>query len=223
MSDKLSARILKEIRVGILSKEFEFIFDDSGVYGEVNTAYLRFTIENGIYEGQTHILRIKFMYGTNQPYIFPNDPPNITFETPIFHTNIAEGGSICLDVIQKDKWSPMYSIETIFYSILALLDNPNTSSPFNSEASREYTKCFNAQCIEKYKELCIEYYRKKMPKNIDHKIWKLLQADEFKINAKIKLEKHNIPKNLWPKDLLEPVVSLTNAINDLEMEPKNQN
>jgi len=211
MSFKLSARIQKEIRVGILSDEFEFMFDAEGIYGDANTAYLRFTIKSGTYEGQTHILRMKFIYGSNQPYVFPGDPPNVTFETPIFHTNIATGGSICLDVIQKDKWSPMYGIETIFHSIIALLDSPNTSSPFNSDASLKYTRCSKANIMDKYKDICMEYYKNGTPASIEHRIWKILHAPEFDLCIIAKLEKHKVPKSQWPKGI--------ESLNELETEP----
>jgi ubiquitin-protein ligase len=151
----LSARILKEISFGVLSQEFDFIFDSDGIYGEPGSAYLRFSINNGPYNGQVHVLRIKFIYGSNQPYQFPKDPPNVTFETPIFHPNISTGGSICLDVIKPEKWSPLYGIETIFNSIVALLGDPNVSSPFNGEAAREYLKYVPTQ-FKKYDEICTE-------------------------------------------------------------------
>lgn len=156
----LNPRIQKEIREGYKSKEFDFFYDDVGKYGEPNAAYMRFTMQNGFYANQIHVLRVKFEYGSNERYIFPKNPPNIIFVTPIFHTNISTGGSICLDVIKPEKWSPMYTLETIFYSIIALMGDPNTSSPFNSEASQLYNQ--HIKDPGAYKKICQDYYMKKI-------------------------------------------------------------
>lgn len=173
----LSKRILKEIEKGYKSNEFDFFFDSDGKYGEPNACYLKFLVKTGTYTGQTHILKIKFIYGQNQPYTFPKDPPNVIFLTPIFHTNIAIGGSICLDVIKSDKWSPMYDIETIFNSILALLEDPNTSSPYNGAASRTYTENIKNGTPELYKKICSEYYLKGIKS--DKNIYELLHSVDF--------------------------------------------
>jgi ubiquitin-protein ligase len=202
MSTSFNARILKEIKLGITSDLFDFFFDGEGKYGELNNAYLRFTIPSGTYQGQVHLLRIKFMYGSNQPYSFPKDPPNVVFETPIYHTNISTGGAICLDVIKPEKWSSMYGLEQIFNSIIALLDDPNTSSPFNGEASRKYTELKGNPA--KYSQICMDYYREKMNSETYQKLWKLLQASEFEMDQKTKLTKYGIPSRLWPTNLLEP-------------------
>jgi ubiquitin-protein ligase len=170
----LSPRILKEIKMGLTSTMFDFFFDAAGAYGEKNNAYLRFIVQAGAFVGQTHILRIKFNYGSNQPYVFPKDPPNVVFETPIYHTNIAVSGSICLDVIQPSKWSALYGLEQIFTSIIALLDSPNTSSPFNCEAARVYKYC--AQNPDEYYKICIRYYQEKMK---GHASWRIITAPEF--------------------------------------------
>lgn len=159
----MNARIKKEIENGYKSKEFKFFFDVEGLLGDPNLAYIKFLVKTGLYQGQTHILRIKFIYNDNQPYIFPKDPPNIIFLTPIYHTNISESGGICLDVIKSDKWSPLYGLETIFISIIALLEDPNTSSPYNSEASRQYVICQKEKTLEtNYKKICDNYYYSKL-------------------------------------------------------------
>jgi len=220
MSTSFNPRILKEIKLGITSDLFDFFFDGESKYGELNNAYLRFTIPSGTYQGQVHLLRIKFMYGSNQPYSFPKDPPNVVFETPIYHTNISTGGAICLDVIKPERWSSMYGLEQIFNSIIALLDDPNTSSPFNGEASRKYTELKGNPA--KYSQICMDYYREKMNSETYQKLWKLLQASEFELDQKTKLTKYGIPARLWPANLLTPgkteVKTKPEDINVLETE-----
>lgn len=165
----MNNRILKEIKSGLESKDFIFIYDENGEYGNPDNCYLIFTVKNNtsVFLGQIHVLEIKFIYGGEKKIIYPINPPNVLFITPIFHTNISREGNICLDVF-KGKWSPMYGIETIFNSILALLDDPNTSSPFNSDASKMWSK----SNPENYQKYCLEYYKKNLYN--DYRIIKLL-------------------------------------------------
>jgi ubiquitin-protein ligase len=196
-SHSLSRRILKEIHAGALSSEFDFYYDGDGAHGESGCAYLRFTVKAGTYAGQVHVLRIKFSYGSNEVYTFPRNPPNVTFETPIFHPNISVGGAICLDVIKPEKWSPMYGLETIFNSIIALLDSPNTNSPFNGDASSKYTHYRDHP--EAFVSLCTEYYRQQTSRNAKAK--KLLALAEFDLPLKEKILLHGVPESLWPAEL----------------------
>jgi ubiquitin-protein ligase len=204
----MSLRIQREIKKGYESTNFEFFYDETGKYGELEVAYIKFTPLAGTFTGQTHILKIKFVYGSNTIYTFPRDPPNIIFLTPIFHTNISTGGSICLDVIKPEKWAATYGIETIFMSIIALLDDPNTSSPFNRDASAAFT----TMKPEIYKKNCQDYYLKLITGN--DMIKKILHADEW--NSKpSKKEKNNndkIPDNM---KLLPPKPSASSAPNGL--------
>lgn len=157
-------RILKEIREAKKSKEFTFAYDEEGLLGESKTAYIKFTIKNdGIYQGQTHLLKIKFVYGGNEMYKFPEHPPNVLFLTPIFHPNISVCGSICLDVLKPEAWSALYNLDAVFNSIIALLDEPNIKSPFNSEAAKLYKE--NHKDI--YKQTCEAFYTNKMRNNIE--------------------------------------------------------
>jgi len=53
----------------------------------------------------------------------------------MFHPNIYSDGTLCLDIIQ-DKWSPIYTVNSILTSIQSLLNDPNPSSPANPEAAQ---------------------------------------------------------------------------------------
>lgn len=44
------------------------------------------------------------------PNEYPFKPPTVTFITPVFHCNVSQCGSICLDIL-KDKWSAALSLE----------------------------------------------------------------------------------------------------------------
>src|ERR1700678_2109007 len=111
----MNKRILAEIATSVKSDQYDFLYDDIGKYDIINTCYLKFTVKDGMYKGQTHILQIRFKYTTNnnQDHCYPFQPPDILFITPIFHTNISVTGLICLDILHE-KWSALYSIENIF-------------------------------------------------------------------------------------------------------------
>jgi ubiquitin-conjugating enzyme E2 A len=103
---------------------------------------------------------------------YPNKPPAVKFISKMFHPNVYATGELCLDILQN-RWSPTYDVAAVltsiqrlgrrnlplflslspFFSRLAdgsrgsLLNDPNTGSPANVEASnlykdnrKEYTK-----------------------------------------------------------------------------------
>ena len=66
---------------------------------------------------------------------YPNKPPVVKFTTKMFHPNIYQDGSICLDIL-KERWSPSYDVTAILTSIQSLLSDPNPNSPANSMAAQ---------------------------------------------------------------------------------------
>jgi ubiquitin-protein ligase len=168
-------RILKEIDASSKSDMFEFFDDTEGKFGEKNACYIRFWVNQGSLEGQVHILELRFIWGSNVVYKYPKKPMMIRFVTPVYHTNISTTGSICLDVIKDSKWSPMYSVETVYNSIIALMEDPNHSSPFNGTASRD---CKNMDPVD-YQVKCMEYYMKNMQTQTYERALPLLTLDEY--------------------------------------------
>ncbi|KAN0084808.1 Ubiquitin-conjugating enzyme/RWD-like protein [Elaphomyces granulatus] len=79
---------------------------------------------------------------------YPNKPPGVKFISQMFHPNVYGSGELCLDILQN-RWSPTYDVAAILTSIqrsfanpsgviCSLLNDPNTSSPANVEASNLY-------------------------------------------------------------------------------------
>lgn len=98
--------------------------------------------QGGFYSNQIHVLEFKTTYGCDEKYYFPFNPPSVKFLTDIYHTNISTSGSICLDILKEnDKWSQQYTMETVMITLIALLDDPNTRSPYNSTPSNHWAKC----------------------------------------------------------------------------------
>jgi ubiquitin-conjugating enzyme E2 A len=80
----------------------------------------------------------KFHLSIDIPKAYPFKPPKVAFKTKIFHPNIYNDGRICLDILNSDKWSPVFSLAQVVQSIQSLLNDPNAASPANGEAGRLY-------------------------------------------------------------------------------------
>eukprot|EP00866_Antonospora_locustae_P000155 jgi/Antlo1/155/1702 len=68
---------------------------------------------------------------------YPFTPPVAQFVHPVYHPNVYENGTVCLDLL-GDKWKPSLGIERVLYALQQLLANPNIRSPANRVASDEY-------------------------------------------------------------------------------------
>ena len=58
---------------------------------------------------------------------------------PLFHPNVYPSGTICLSILNEEEdWRPAITIKQMLLGIQDLLDNPNPSSPAQSEAYNLY-------------------------------------------------------------------------------------
>lgn len=155
MMKKFKKRIDKEKVSNEKNEEFDFVED--GKYW-----YFRFRIVDGPYKGQNHIVKMLLHYGRGgSTYVYPMSPPLCTFVTPIWHPNISEKGTICLDVL-KGNWSPSMFTATVVSALKVLLLTPNPSSPQNPKAGRMMVKEPDV-----YTEFIYEFYDyEKVPRDI---------------------------------------------------------
>ncbi|OAP17051.1 hypothetical protein AXX17_AT1G37060 [Arabidopsis thaliana] len=120
MDKKAAQRIAMEYRA-MISKESLFSIGQNSNNIYEWTAVIRGP-DGTPYEGGMFNLSIKF------PTDYPFKPPKFTFKTPIYHPNINDEGSICMNIL-KDKWTPALMVEKVLLSILLLLEKPNPDDP----------------------------------------------------------------------------------------------
>ncbi|KAI3381772.1 hypothetical protein SNEBB_009942 [Seison nebaliae] len=83
------------------------------------------------YQGGVFFLTVTF------PTDYPFKPPRVMFTTKIYHPNIRDNGSICLDIL-KTQWTPALTIAKVLLSICSLLCDPNPDDPLVPEIARMY-------------------------------------------------------------------------------------
>eukprot|EP00049_Salpingoeca_infusionum_P017467 m.353081 g.353081 ORF g.353081 m.353081 type:complete len:235 (-) comp16678_c0_seq1:253-957(-) len=91
------------------------------------------------------------------PDSYPFNPPKLKFTSPIWHPNVYEDGTICISILHapgpdemsgerpEERWNPTQTVRTILLSVISLLNEPNTSSPANVNASVAYRKWKNGE------------------------------------------------------------------------------
>ncbi|EDO31189.1 predicted protein [Nematostella vectensis] len=86
------------------------------------------------------------------PHDYPYSPPTFRFLTKMWHPNIYESGDVCISILHppvddpqsgelpSERWNPTQNVRTILLSVISLLNEPNTFSPANVDASVMFRK-----------------------------------------------------------------------------------
>ncbi|KAL1138178.1 hypothetical protein AAG570_009870 [Ranatra chinensis] len=88
------------------------------------------------------------------PHDYPYSPPTVRFKTKVWHPNIYESGDICISILHPPVDDPQ-SVRTVLLSVISLLNEPNTSSPANVDASVMYRRWRDSKGQDKEYETVI--------------------------------------------------------------------
>jgi len=99
-----------------------------------------------LYQGGYFKANMKF------PADYPYSPPSVRFITKVWHPNVYENGDLCISILHPpvddpqsgelpcERWNPTQNVRTILLSVVSLLNEPNTFSPANVDASVMYRR-----------------------------------------------------------------------------------
>ncbi|ESP00544.1 hypothetical protein LOTGIDRAFT_230812 [Lottia gigantea] len=99
-----------------------------------------------LYEGGYFKAHMKF------PPDYPYCPPSVRFVSKMWHPNVYDNGDVCISILHppvddpqsgelpSERWNPTQTVRTVLLSIISLLNEPNTYSPANVDASVMFRK-----------------------------------------------------------------------------------
>uniref|UniRef100_A0A6B2LMQ9 UBC core domain-containing protein n=1 Tax=Arcella intermedia TaxID=1963864 RepID=A0A6B2LMQ9_9EUKA len=79
-----------------------------------------------------------FLVNFKMPPEYPFKQPVVKFETPIWHPNVDDKGTLCQQVF--GTWSPQLKIENVLGMVRQVMIEPSLASPLNVEAGELYSK-----------------------------------------------------------------------------------
>lgn len=116
-------------------------------YKNKKRCHLRQKFSSSTHEKFSHLQALmKF------PHDYPYSPPSIRFITKVWHPNVYENGDLCISILHPpvddpqsgelpcERWNPTQNVRTILLSVISLLNEPNTFSPANVDASVMYRR-----------------------------------------------------------------------------------
>ncbi|XP_073992179.1 ubiquitin-conjugating enzyme E2 R1-like isoform X2 [Rhodnius prolixus] len=113
-----------------------------------------------LYQGGYFKARMKF------PPDYPYSPPTMKFLSKVWHPNVYQSGDLCISILHPpiddpqsgempcERWNPTQTVRTILLSVISLLNEPNTFSPANVDASVMYRRWKDSKGNDKeYEEI----------------------------------------------------------------------
>ncbi|TFL02642.1 ubiquitin-conjugating enzyme/RWD-like protein, partial [Pterulicium gracile] len=135
-SNQMTLKRIRRELADLQKDEAELGSIQLGLVSDANLYLWKGTIpgpEGSPYEGGEFRVDIKL------PDDYPFNAPKVTFATRIYHMNIAETGSICIDIL-KTSWSPALSLFKLMLSLSSLLTDPNPKDPLVPSIATAYVR-----------------------------------------------------------------------------------
>ncbi|KAJ1691194.1 hypothetical protein LUZ63_015349 [Rhynchospora breviuscula] len=135
-----------------LEQEFKELVKDPppGIFGALRDNNLMIwdvTIcgpDDTTWQGGTFRLSLEF----NEDY--PHAPPIAKFHSRMYHPNVFEDGTVCLDILMNN-WNPVWSSPFLLIAIQSILCDPCVHSAANFEAARLFDtdrRAYNKRVFE---------------------------------------------------------------------------
>eukprot|EP00929_Paragymnodinium_shiwhaense_P113836 TRINITY_DN82120_c0_g1_i1.p1 TRINITY_DN82120_c0_g1~~TRINITY_DN82120_c0_g1_i1.p1 ORF type:complete len:202 (-),score=45.01 TRINITY_DN82120_c0_g1_i1:218-823(-) len=142
----------------------------------------------------------KFSIDIAIPADYPYNPPQMKFDTKIWHPNISsQTGAICLDVLGKE-WSPALTIRTALLSIQALLSAPEPDDPQDAEVAEMYKS--NRPLFLQTAKYWTETFAQENQSSNDEKVKNIVEMGFTEDQARAALAKHKFDETLALNELL---------------------
>jgi len=126
-----------------------------------------------------------------------SSPPTFRFRTEMWHPNIYENGDVCISILHppvddpqsgelpSERWNPTQNVRTVLLSVISLLNEPNTFSPANVDASVMYRRWKESVGKDdEYKTIIIRQVKKSQEEAIKDGVTIPLTLDEYCIPTK---------------------------------------
>ncbi|KAG1664203.1 Ubiquitin-conjugating enzyme E2 R1 [Nymphon striatum] len=160
-----------------------------------------------LYQGGYFKAHVKF------PLDYPYSPPSVRFLTKVWHPNVYENGELCISILHPpiddpqsgelpcERWNPTQNVRTVLLSVISLLNEPNTFSPANVDASVMYRRFKDSKGKDKEYENII---RRQVTSS-------RLEADKDKVVVPLTREDYCIQTKAKPSD---SSIDMTDFYND---------
>ncbi|KAG9487748.1 hypothetical protein GDO78_007503 [Eleutherodactylus coqui] len=102
-------------------------------------------------------------------------PQDTLLASSILSSTVAKNGDVCISILHEpgedkfgyekpeERWLPIHTVETIMISVISMLADPNSDSPANVDAAKEWREDPNgefkrkvARCVRKSQEMAFE-------------------------------------------------------------------
>lgn len=179
-----------------------------------------------LYQGGYFKACVKF------PQDYPYNPPTVRFLSKVWHPNVYENGDLCISILHPpvddpqsgelpcERWNPTQNVRTILLSVVSLLNEPNTFSPANVDASVMYRRWKDSKGKDKeYENIIKKQVTASKPEAEKDNVVVPLTMEEYCIKPK---KKPSVPDNYDMTDFYDDDYDIDDDYDDDEEEDEDQ-